>query len=275
MPDLPFTPQLFAILSALVEERTGIHYALDDKDLFGDKLSARAVDAGFDSLLDYYYFLRYDETSGAEFDALIDALVVGETYFFRELGALEVLVSDFIVPALEATSGRVRVWSAACATGEEPLTLAMLLAERNLLDRVEIVASDISLRALDRAKNGDHSRRSVRDDPPARLVSAYLNERGGRWEAPASLRSAIDWRRVNLVDTAQVAALGAFEAILCRNVLIYYTDATARGVVNRLASALVPGGALLVGVSESLLRFGTSLACEERKRVFVYRKPSA
>ena len=271
MPDLPFTPQLFAILSALIEERTGIHYSLEDKDLLGDKLSSRAAEAGFDSLLDYYYVLRYDPASQTEFDALIDALVVGETYFFRELPALQVLAAEFLAQA--CASGRARVWSAACATGEEPLTLAMLLAEQNLLDRVEIVASDISLRSLDRARAGIYGRRAVRDAPPPQLVLRWLREAGGRWETPPDLRQSVTFRRVNLTDDAQVSALGSFNAILCRNVLIYYSEATARQVVERLARALVPGGILLVGVSESLLRFSTTLACEEHRGVFVYRKP--
>ena len=80
----------------------------------------------------------------------------------------------------------------------------------------------------------------------------------------------MDWRRVNLVDAAAVAALGAFDAILCRNVLIYFRDDTARRVVELLTSALVPGGHLLVGTSESLMRFGTALRCEERRSAFFY-----
>lgn len=151
MSALPLRPQVFAILSSLIEERAGLHYGLDDIDMIADKLSTRAIDAGFESLLDYYYFLRYDESSKAELDALVDALVVNETYFFRELDPLKRVVSDLIQP-LAASGARPRVWCAACSTGEEPLTLAMLLAERDLLDKVDIVASDISARALARAR---------------------------------------------------------------------------------------------------------------------------
>jgi chemotaxis protein methyltransferase CheR len=102
----------------------------------------------------------------------------------------------------------------------------------------------------------------------------------GRWlqgDAPqvrvrSALSESIQWQRVNLVDAAAVAALGAFDVILCRNVLIYFTDETARRVVDSLHRALRPGGQLLVGVSESLLRFGTSLRCEERGGSFFYQK---
>jgi chemotaxis protein methyltransferase CheR len=91
--------------------------------------------------------------------------------------------------------------------------------------------------------------------------------------AQPRLTLSIDWRRVNLVDRDAVAALGVFDVILCRNVLIYFNDPTARRVVDGLTSVLRPGGALFVGVSESLLRLGTTLICEEKQGVFLYRRP--
>src|SRR3954462_10757075 len=139
MASLALSPQVFAILSALIEERIGIHYSLTDRDILAEKASTRAVEAGFDSLLDYYYFLRYDDDSARELDALIDALVVNETYFFREFDQLLVLVDEFLVPKV-AAGARPRLWSAASSSGEEPLTVAMLLAERGCLEKVEIVA---------------------------------------------------------------------------------------------------------------------------------------
>ena len=145
---LPLSPQVFAILSALIEERTGLHYDMHECELLADRVSPRAVERGFESLLDYYYFLRYDPGAGAELTLLVEALVVNETYFFfREVPALKVLVEDF-VPKLIAQGARPRIWCAACATGEEPLTLAMLLDQAGLLDQVTLVASDISHRAL-------------------------------------------------------------------------------------------------------------------------------
>jgi chemotaxis protein methyltransferase CheR len=268
---LPLRPQVFAILSALIEERSGLHYQPADIDLVGDKLSARAVEAGFESLLDYYYYLRYDDPSGAELTALLDTLVVNETYFFRELESLTRLVSDFVAP-LVARGRRPRVWCAACSTGEEPLTLAMLLAERGILDRVEIVASDLSTRVLARAQAGVFGPRSLRQIPPGGLDERWLVKSDGQIRVRDEIRRAIQWRRVNLVEREAGAALGLFDAVICRNVLIYFNDATVRRVLAGLTAALEPDGTLLVGVSESLLRFGTSLLCEERGRVFFYRK---
>jgi chemotaxis protein methyltransferase CheR len=270
MPILPLSPQVFSILSGLVAERAGLHFDTAHMAVFAEKVGGRAAEAGFESLLDYYYFLRYDPGGGAELDALIDTLVVHETYLFRELPALETMVDAFVAPAV-AAGRRPRIWCAACATGEEAHTVALLLAARGILDRVEIIASDISERALERARSGLFGRRALRQDLPA--LGAYwleVDERSVR--AHPRLTAAIDWRRINLIDEAAVNALGKFDVVLCRNVLIYFSDDTARRAVEGLRRSLVPGGALFVGVSESLLRLGTPLACEEHDGVFFYRK---
>lgn len=279
------SPQLFAILSSLVEEHLGLHYGPDDRALFGDKITARAAAAGFDNPLDYYYFLRYDPAAAAELDALADALVVGETYFFRELDALCAAVEHVVAPAI-AARGRARIWCAGCATGEEPLSLAMLLERSGLRGRSEIVATDVSARALQRAREADYGPRSLRALPPnptpsgfdARLgavVDASIVQHGGRVRVARSLVGAIDYRQLNLLDDSAVAALGTFDLVLCRNVLIYFADTTVTNVVGAIAKVLRQDGRLIVGASESLLRFGTALRCQERGGAFLYAKEKA
>jgi chemotaxis protein methyltransferase CheR len=275
MPTLP-SSQVYVIFSALIEERIGLHFGVETQDLLMEKLESRASEAGFESLLDYYYYLRYDDPAGAEFEALIDALVVNETYFFRELQPLAMLVEDFIAPQVERGE-RPRIWSAACSTGEEPLTVAMLLAQRKMLERVDIVASDISRKALARAQAGEYSARSLRDiaSPGPALASGvdrWLRRDSRMVRVASELRDAVHWCRVNLMDESAVRALGRFDVILCRNVFIYFRDETARTIAERLATSLVPSGVLLVGVSESLLRLGTSLDFEEHRGVFLYRR---
>lgn len=271
MAVLEMSPQVFSILTALIEERIGLHYSSVERELLWYKVSYRATEAGFYSLLDYYYHLRYDDPSGTELAALTEALVINETYFFRELPALEQVIDAHVVP-LCSRKVRPRIWCAASSTGEEPLTLAMLLAERGLLDRVELIASDISQRALARARSGLHSRRSLRDGHPAELAAKYLQVTPEGVHVDARIGAAVQFQCLNLLDQAAVAALGPFDLILCRNVLIYFRDERARQVVKELSALLKPGGVLLVGVSESLLRFGTTLVCEERAGSFFYRK---
>jgi chemotaxis protein methyltransferase CheR len=278
MPALPLSPPVFSILSGLIEARAGLHYAPADQSLLAEKVSERALEAGFDSLLDYYYFLRYDPAGPAALDALIEALTVHETYFFREHEQLRALVDGVLAPRLRQGLP-VRVWSAACSTGEEPLTLAMMLAERGLLAppaRVELVASDISQRVLERAQKGEFGRRSLRALPPG-VDGRFLDLAPGGESATVrpELRERVRWQRVNLVDAAQVEALGTFDVVLCRNVMIYFSDETARRVVESLTQVLAPGGHLLVGTSESLLRFGTQLQCEEKGGAFFYTRGAA
>ena len=270
MPSLPLSTQVFTILAGLVEDRAGLHYRPEDRELLGDKVSLRAQELGFDSLLDYYYFLRYDPGGPAELDHLLEILLVHETYFFREADQLRVLVNQLLGPALEAGK-ELRIWCAACATGEEPLTLAMMLADRGASKQVRIVASDLSDRALSRARGGVFSQRSLRALPEG-VLGRWLSKDGDRYAIDGALLRSIEWRKVNLVERVEVDALGAFDAILCRNVLIYFGDDTARAVVGRLSGALIPGAWLLVGASESLLRYGTSLACEEHGGAFFYRR---
>lgn len=270
MTDFALSPQVFAILSALIEERTGIHYGPGDSQLVADKLAPRVLERGLDSLLDYYYFLRYDPRAEAELAQLVEALVVRETYFFRELPALEVLTRT-IVPELLAQGRKPRIWCAAGSTGEEPLTLAMLLDERGLLDDTTIVASDISARALAHAKEGRYFRRSLRSLTPEAEHRWFVPCEGGVRVLPR-IQNAVEWHTVNLISPGDVARLGPFDVILCRNVLIYFSDATVGTVISLLAGALHPEGLLMVGASESLLRFDVGFACEEREGSFFYRK---
>jgi chemotaxis protein methyltransferase CheR len=270
MAVLPMSPQVFSILSGLVAERAGLHFDSTHAPIFAEKVGARAVEAGFESLLDYYYFLRYDAEGAHEVDKLIETLVVGETYLFRELPPLEAAVSDIIVPLLKL-GRRPRVWCAACATGEEPHTLALLLAARGVLHDVELIASDVSAAAVRRARTGKFGRRAIRADLPP-FAERWVRVEDGAVKLDEGLTQAIDWRRINLMDDDAVAALGQLDVIFCRNVLIYFSDDTVRQVVRRLTARLTPGGALFVGISESLLRFGPPLRCEEQNGVFLYRK---
>ena len=268
MSELPLTPTLFKLLSGFVEEKTGVHYAESGLDHFSAKVWARLIGAGFASPLDYYYYLRYDAASAGEFDALVDELVVNETYFFREPDQLRSLCDDVVLP-LVREGQRPRVWCAAASTGEEPLSVAMLLAEAGLLEKVEIVATDISLKALACARRGEHGPTALRV-APKNLQERWMRVHDGRVTVAAQICERIDWRRLNLLDEGAVASLGTFDAILCRNVLIYFRDETIRRVVGTLSGALSVGGRLFVGASESLIRFGTSLHCQERNGAFSY-----
>lgn len=271
--DARVNPALGQLFSNLLEEAAGLHYGAPDREIFDHKLLAHAEDAGFESLLDYYYRLRYDDPTGSALRSLIEALVVHETYFFRELAPVVELIDGYLTDVVRRR-GRARIWSAACSTGEEPLTLAMLLDQRGLLGSVEILATDVSQRALARATSGRYGRRSLRDGYPADVAHRYLDVGDLGVSIAPRMIEAVKFSQLNLVDDHAVAAVGLVDAVLCRNVLFYFRDELALGVVERLGRLLADDGVLLVGVAESLLRFGTALRCEERRGCFFYRKAS-
>lgn len=263
------SPQLFALFSGLVEEACGLYYGARDRDVFAAKVEAHVTDLGFENLLDYYYRLRYDDPSGEALRALVESLLVHETYFFRELPPL-VQLADHLA-ALVASQGRARVWSAACSTGEEPFTMAMLLAERGVLERVEIVGTDLSSAAIARARAGKHGRRALRDGHPVALAQKYLDIAGPSYTVASAIRNAVRFEVANLLVPEATAHLGQFDVILCRNVLIYFRDEQVAQVIEQLRKRVTKKGLIAVGVSESLLRFGTTLVCEERGSSFFYR----
>ena len=268
---LELSPAVFSILSSLIEEKLGLHYNLLDRELLQDKASVRALEAGFDSMLDYYYFLRYDANGEKEINELVEALVVNETYFFREWPAIEALVETFIKPMCDKGL-RPRIWSAACSTGEEPLSLAMLLADKGLLDQVEIVASDISLKALSKPQKNRYGKRSVRAVPNEKLLQKFIESHADEYRVAEELINKIQWKQLNLLDEEKFFGQGQFDVVLCRNVLIYFADQTIQKLLERFYKILNDDGLLLVGVSESLLRYGNSFAGEERNGTFVYKK---
>jgi chemotaxis protein methyltransferase CheR len=257
------------LLALLLEHRTGLHYPSSTRDILEGKLSEHADQQGFETLTDYHRALTFDDPTGARMDALVDAIVVGETYFFRERPGLEQIVLRVRDRATRGLPSRI--WSAACATGEEILSLAILLAEADLLHYCTFLATDLSDRQIARAKAGLVTHRALRTAPDG--MPPWLRVVDGRAEVDPAIRARIDWRKVNLVDAGAVAALGRFDFILCRNVLIYFDDARVVEVVGSLTRALEPGGILLIGATESILRFGVGLRCIEARGTFLYQRP--
>jgi chemotaxis protein methyltransferase CheR len=262
------------LLRDLIHERTGLFFDNGKGDILTDKLSPLVIERGFTSLLDYYYLLKYDESAQDEWLSVMNALSVPETYFWREMDQVRALV-DVIVPQWFATAGAapLRIWSAACATGEEPLTIAMALKEAGWLGRAafEIYASDASTSAVEKARRGVYRERAFRN-LPAELREKYFTREGGgkTWRVDAGLHSRVNWGVVNLMNEAEVAPLAAAHVIFCRNVFIYFSDETIRKTVRAFAAHVRPPGYLFVAASESLLRLSADFELREMGGAFVY-----
>lgn len=265
-------PDVFPVLASFIEERLGMRYTFEDRALLYHKLEARVLDVANGSLLQYYYKLRYDDPAGEELAHLAAALAVGETYLFREPDALFFVV-DEVVPRALAARGRARVWCAACATGEEAFSLAMLLEARGLLDRVTVVGTDVSPRFVARARTGTVAARSLARSPRQDLAAPYVTSRAkGRVAITPRITTRVAFEELNLVDESAVRAQPVADVILLRNVLIYFSQERVRRVVSSLLDRLRDDGPLLVGVSESLMRLPLPLECQEHGGVFYYTK---
>ncbi|MBM3608315.1 MAG: protein-glutamate O-methyltransferase CheR [Alphaproteobacteria bacterium] len=194
--------------------------------------------------------------------AVLDAMMMGETLFFRDRQVFASL-ADTVIPGLvEARSDikRLRIWSAACARGQEPYSIAMLLEDKAARLRgwqVELLASDISHSAIKQAREGYFNQFEVQRGLPVNLLLRHFHREGEQWRIAEHMRSLADFRQHNLLTDDP--SLGRFDLILCRNVLMYFDAAKRRDVLARLKRHLVPGGVLLLGATESIIGPETEL----------------
>jgi chemotaxis protein methyltransferase CheR len=267
----PITRREFEQIRGLAREKFGLDLRNGKEELVAARLGKKIRQAGFGSFEQYYRHVVSDH-SGEALIEMIDALTTNYTSFLREPGHFDFLRRR-ILPGLRQR-GEIAVWSAGCATGEEPYTLAFtLLDELAGAPRPElrILATDISTRALESAKRAAYPADRFTDFPAGWLPRFFLRGHG-RWEGwyrvKPEVRSLIEFRRQNLVEPAPVR--GPFPLILCRNVMIYFDKPTQAGVVDRLAACLEPGGYLFIGHSESLAGVDHKLQYVEPA---VYRKP--
>ncbi|HOV87910.1 MAG TPA: protein-glutamate O-methyltransferase CheR [Syntrophobacteraceae bacterium] len=266
----------FTILRDLVHERIGLFYDNGKREQLADKLSPLVLESGLSSFLDFYYLLRYDDVNaGPQWERVADALSVQETYFWREMDQVRALV-DVLAPAHFAsnTCRPLRIWSAGCATGEEPLTIAMALDEAGWLRRgnIEIHASDMSPAAIEKARKGLYRERSFRNLPP-RLKTRYFVSHEGCWQVDPELHSRIRWSVINLrAHREAVSRIPEMSVIFCRNVFIYFSEAGVRSTVRLFYDRLQTPGYLCVGAAESLLKATGDLELEEIGGAFVYVK---
>ena len=273
--DLALPAGASTLIRTLIHERTGMFFDNGKSDLVIDKLAPLVIERGFSSYLDYYYLLKYDEGSKVEWQNVMNALSVQETYFWREYDQIRALVQTLLPQwrAQNGSSSTLRIWSAACATGEEPLTLAMALNEAGWFEKasIEILASDASSKAIERAVQGVYRGRAFRNLPP-HLRDRYFEQVGSGWHIRRNIHSRVKWEIANLVEEKQIAPLAAADFIFCRNVFIYFSESAISRTVRSFARFIRPPGYLFVGAAESLLRVTTDWTLTEVDDAFVYVK---
>ncbi len=244
----------FDQLRDLVYRESGISLSDQKSSLVVSRLSKRLRDLDLDSFQDYYNLVAKDP-AGEEFTRMLDLISTNKTDFFRESKHFDFL-RETVLPTLEGVK-RIRVWSSACSSGEEPYTVAM-----TLMDGVQnpsqwdfkILASDISTRVLARAAEGVYDDERVREVPPEIVRRHFLRGKGaqsGMIKVKPHLAAMIRFRRLNLMDET-FPIKSPLDVIFCRNVMIYFDRPTQERLVNKFYRYLKPGGYLFIGHSESL-----------------------
>jgi len=258
------------LLRDLIHDRTGLFFEDTQMGFLIEKLEPTAQGRGFGSFLEYYYALK--DNQHGEWDRAWEALSVQETYFWREMAQVNALVEVIVPDWFRKSILQFRIWSAACATGEEPYTIAMALAEAGFGSHpIEIVGSDASPSALEKARRGVYREKSFRALPPA-LRQKYFTPVAGGWKLAEEIMRRVQFKRVNLFEPGEIAPIARVNAIFCRNVFIYFSPHSIRQTVAMMASKMPAGGHLFVGASESLLRMTTDFELKEIANALVYSR---
>lgn len=265
----------FERFSDFFYRKTGIEFDASRRYFVDRRLAERMAALGLASFHDYFMLLR----QGDELERLINAMTVNESFFFREAYQFRCLV-DALLPELLAggRGGPIRIWSLPCASGEEPYSLALYLMANwpGLAEHdVEILASDIDTRALAAAREGVYSARAVQYLPPELLAGHFQPAGADRYLLSPEVRDCVAFSRVNIVDSAQVAAMGPVDVVFCRNLLIYFGELSRRLAAVNLFDTMRPGGFLCLGHSESMSRISSLFQVRRFPDAIVYQKPRA
>jgi chemotaxis protein methyltransferase CheR len=266
----------FRKVSEFLYRRTGMVFGESKRYYAHRRIAERMAALGLEDFAAYFHRLRAD--SDGEIEQFINAFTVNETYFYREDHQLRCLTTDLLAerkqtkPAAES----YRVWSVPCSTGEEPYSLAMWLLENwPEVDthEIEIIGSDIDTDCLEAARAGLYGARALMR-LSTELVEKYFEPAGpDHWRLVSDLRDSVQFSSVNIVDPESVRPHGTFDVIFCRNVLIYFDDASRRIAAENLYESLAPGGFICLGHTESMSRVSSLFEVRRFADAIVYQRP--
>jgi chemotaxis protein methyltransferase CheR len=248
------SPHDYEFLCKLLKEQSGLALGADKQYLVESRLLPLVRKTGLASLTELMAKLR--NGGGRLAVDVVEAMTTNESFFFRDKIPFDHF-RDTIMPALltaRERERRIRIWCAAASTGQEPYSLAICL--KDMKDklagwRVEIVATDLSIEVLERAKAGVYSQFEVQRGLPIQMLVKHFAQLGELWQIAADIRAMVQFRPLNLL--ADFSRLGAFDLVFCRNVLIYFDQETKVSVLNRMACATAPDGYLVLGAAETVV----------------------
>jgi chemotaxis protein methyltransferase CheR len=262
-------------LCEIIYRRTGMIFGESKRYYIERRIAERMVATG---VRRFSAYLAHVEAEKNEVEHLINLFTVNETYFYREEHQLQCLGSSLLPSIIQhrKPGDLVRIWSVPCSTGEEPYSIAIWLLENwPIVDayHIEIVGSDIDTQVLQDAQIGDYGQRALARLPSDVIERYFEPPHDGQRKIIQDLRESVKFTTVNLVDAMSVATQGLFDIIFCRNVLIYFDDASRLVAVNNLYDALHPGGFICLGHTESMSRISKRFDLRRFEDAIVYQRP--
>jgi chemotaxis protein methyltransferase CheR len=249
------TPHDYDYFRKMLKERSGLVLSAEKQYLVESRLLPLARKAGLAGLSELVEQLKRPNAESLVVE-VVEAMMTNESYFFRDKLPFDHF-RDTILPGLlasRATQRRIRIWSAASSTGQEPYSLAIALKEiEHKLSgwRVEILATDLSTEVLEKAKAGVYSQFEVQRGLPIQMLVKYFSQIGDCWQIAPAIRAMVQFRPINLLN--DFTNLGMFDLVFCRNVLIYFDQETKIGVLKRLAQSVERDGYLVLGAAETVV----------------------
>lgn len=269
-------PEDYAFVQQLVLKHASILLSAGQEYLVKSRLEPVAKQAGLQDLRALVQRLRR-EPYGALHATVVEAMTTNETSWFRDVHPYETLKKHILPELIERrrVDRTLNIWSAACATGQEPYSLAMLVRETPELSgwHVRILATDLSRAAITRAREGVYSSLELSRGLPARLLAQYFERDGSIHRARNSLRSMIEWRPMNLAASFPVMPM--FDVVFLRNVLIYFSPATCAAILKNVQTTMSRKGYLVLGATENMLGLSVGFESTLLGRTMVYRPNGA
>lgn len=270
---LKIKPAEYEILRTFIKDQCGINLGDHKAYLIETRLSDLVLEYGCKTYLEFY---KKAERDPSLVERIIDAMTTNETFWFRDSNVWQVISNKIIPEIVEKAKGgkKVRVWFAACSSGQEVYSFLMMVNEhlekinqKRLMTNLEFLATDISPSVLFQAKSGRYSGIAIDRGLPEYFKNKYFTNNGNVWIFDEKLKARVKFEKLNLQNNFR--SLGLFSLVLCRNVLIYFSMDTKKEILDKIAGQMEAGSALLLGSTESLRDFSNRFKIESEKNVII------
>lgn len=271
------TPSEFEFLKNFLKTRSGLVLSNDKQYLVESRLLPIARNSKLETLSAVIQVLQRGGNRALETD-VVEAMTTNESFFFRDKTPFDHF-NDTMLPSLlesRATRKQLKIWCAAASTGQEPYSIGICLKEQAAKMggwRTRILGTDLSQEVLEKAKTGLYSQFEVQRGLPIQMLLKYFEQKGDIWQINAGMRAMIEWKKLNLLEN--FSHLGEFDIIFCRNVLIYFDQATKSEILGRLAKSMPDDGFLVLGAAETVVGLTEAFKPVAGKRGLFQKKQAA